>query len=59
MYGYEPEEFRQIGVGAISEGNPPYSQNEAVEWIQRACDGSRNVLTGKQGQIRTPLLDRC
>jgi PAS domain S-box-containing protein len=40
MYGYTTEEFRQVRVELISEGNPPYSQNEAGEWIQRAIAGS-------------------
>ena len=39
MYGYTAEEFRQISVEAISEGNPPYSQDEAMQWIQRALAG--------------------
>ena len=39
MYGYTAEEFRQVGVDAISEGHPPYSQKEAIERIQRAKSG--------------------
>ncbi|MEI8375729.1 MAG: PAS domain-containing protein [Planctomycetota bacterium] len=39
MYGYNTEEFRQVSVDAISEGHPPYSQKEAVEWLQRAIAG--------------------
>ena len=26
MYGYTTEEFRQLSIGVLSEGNPPYSQ---------------------------------
>jgi PAS domain S-box-containing protein len=39
MYGYTVDEFRQINVETISEGNPPYTQNEASQWVQRAVAG--------------------
>lgn len=39
MYGYTTEEFRRINVEVISEGTPPYSQSEAIQWIQRALAG--------------------
>ena len=38
MYGYTAE-FRKVNVEAISEGNPPYSEDKAVKWIQRALSG--------------------
>ncbi len=35
MYGYEPEEI--IGhFGPISEGDPPYSLQDALRWMERA-----------------------
>jgi len=39
MYGYTSEEAKTLDVEAISEGVPPYSQNEALEWIQKAAAG--------------------
>ena len=40
LYGYTAEEFRGANVGLVSEGNPPYSQKEAVNWIQKALAGT-------------------
>ncbi len=40
MYGYTTEELRHTCVQTLSDGNPPYSQKEAVEWIQRAMAGT-------------------
>lgn len=39
MYGYTTEDFRRMPIEAISEGRPPYSQNDALQWIQRAIAG--------------------
>jgi len=36
MYGYSPEEARQLTVQDISSGKPPYSQQEALQWIHKA-----------------------
>ena len=36
MYGYTKKEILEMDVASISEGNPPYSQTEAVQHIQRA-----------------------
>jgi PAS domain S-box-containing protein len=47
MYGYTTEEFRQASVGVLSEGPPPYSNTEAIEWIRRASAGSPQVFPWK------------
>ena len=47
MCGYTADEFRQLNVGAFSEGHPPYSQQEAIRWIQRASDGPPQVFPWK------------
>jgi PAS domain S-box-containing protein len=39
LYGYTVEEFRGATVGLVSEGNPPYSQEDAVLWVQKAQAG--------------------
>jgi len=44
MYGYTREETRHIDVGAISEGAPPYSQNEAMGWLQKAAAGTPQIF---------------
>src|SRR5580658_4223919 len=35
MYGHSLEEMRQLSVGALSEGHPPYSQAEAMNHMAR------------------------
>lgn len=35
MYGYTADELRALDVEAVSAGVPPYSQAEALGWIQR------------------------
>jgi PAS domain S-box-containing protein len=41
MLGYDAEEFRKLDIGAISLGEPPYSQAEALKLI---ADAMRGVL---------------
>jgi PAS domain S-box-containing protein len=36
MYGWTKEEIKRLKVGELSAGLPPYTQEEAVQWIQRA-----------------------
>ena len=36
MYSYSHEEALKIDIAAVSEGNPPYSQDEAAEKVRRA-----------------------
>ena len=47
MYGYTTEAFRQASVGVLSEGPPPYSKTEAVEFVKKARDGSPQLFTWK------------
>ena len=47
MYGYTAEEFRQASVGVLSEGVPPYSKTEAIEFVKKARDGSPQLFTWK------------
>ena len=47
MYGYTTEEFRRINVEVLSEGQPPYSQAEAMQWIGRASTGSPQLFVWK------------
>ncbi|WP_025322378.1 hybrid sensor histidine kinase/response regulator [Deferrisoma camini] len=36
LYGWPAEELLGMEVGDLSEGEPPYSQREAAEWVRRA-----------------------
>ena len=47
MYGYTVEEARHINVEALSAGVPPYSQKEAIEWIQKAAEGTPQIFEWK------------
>jgi PAS domain S-box-containing protein len=40
MFGYDREEIARLRVGDISQGAPPYSQVEALQWLRRVADGS-------------------
>ena len=55
MYGYTIEEFRHISVESLSDGHPPYSQAEAIQWIERAAAGSPQLFAwkakGKGGKL--------
>ena len=44
MYGYTIEESRRIDVEDLSKGVSPYSQKEAMEWIQKAVDGIPQIF---------------
>jgi two-component system cell cycle sensor histidine kinase/response regulator CckA len=44
MYGYSREEARQINVEALSSGVPPYTQQDALQWITRAIDGQPQLF---------------
>jgi PAS domain S-box-containing protein len=44
MYGYTREELQRLGVQAISMGEAPYSQEDAVEWIKKAAAGQPQVF---------------
>lgn len=40
MFGYPADEIVAMGVAEISLGTPPYSQNEAIEWLNLAAQGT-------------------
>ncbi|HDN65442.1 MAG TPA: PAS domain S-box protein, partial [Methanosarcinales archaeon] len=44
MYGYTREELQRLGVQALSMGEAPYSQADAVEWIKKASAGQPQVF---------------
>jgi two-component system, cell cycle sensor histidine kinase and response regulator CckA len=44
MYGYTNEEARQLMVGDLSSGEPPYSQEQAQEWIRKAANAETAVF---------------
>lgn len=39
IYGYTREEFRQLSIGQLSAGYPPYTETEALRYIELACQG--------------------
>jgi PAS domain S-box-containing protein len=39
MYGYTPDETKRLNVEAISSGQAPYTQKDALDWIAKAADG--------------------
>ncbi|MBI5568695.1 MAG: PAS domain S-box protein [Desulfomonile tiedjei] len=44
MYGYTAQETRNLSVGDISFGQPPYSQEDAVRWVRKAADGESQLF---------------
>ncbi len=44
MYGYTPDEARRIDVEAISAGEKPYSQEEAIALIQKAASDGPQIF---------------
>lgn len=44
MYGYTPEEARHLNVEAISLGEPPYTQKEALLLIKKAAKGEPQLF---------------
>ncbi len=47
MYGYSKEEVGHLSIGAISEGKPPYTQEDALKWVRRAVDGAPQLFEWK------------
>jgi len=47
MYGYTAQEARELDVGALSAGEPPHTQTDAMEWIRKAADGQAQVFEQK------------
>jgi len=44
VFGYSFQELRNLGVEAISLGEPPYTQKEAREWIRKAAAGEPQLF---------------
>jgi PAS domain S-box-containing protein len=44
MFGYEKEEVLKIEIGAISAGQPPYTQDGALHYIQKAAAGQPQLF---------------
>lgn len=44
LFGYSREEVTRLDVEAISAGEPPYSQAEAMAWMRRAAEGEPQVF---------------
>lgn len=47
MYGYSYAEALQLDFQSISEGPPPYSEAEAVEYLQKATSDSSQIFEWK------------
>jgi len=39
MYGYTHDEALQLNIGALSAGDPPYTEQDALKWIHRSAEG--------------------
>ncbi len=44
MYGYTKAEARKLGVGDLYAGEPPYTQQEALQWIEKAAKGQPQLF---------------
>src|SRR5665811_774668 len=44
MYGYTIEEAQRLNVEALSAGTPPYTQQNALHWLQKALDGEPQIF---------------
>src|ERR1019366_2483936 len=44
MYGYTIEEARQLDVEVLSAGTPPYTQQEALQWLKKTLDGEPQLF---------------
>ena len=44
MYGYAHEEMLRTPIGALSQGRPPYSQAEALEWLRKTREEGPQVF---------------
>ncbi len=55
LYGYTREEALQLNVEALSLGEPPYTQREALAWMKRAAEGEPQIFEwrakDKQGRL--------
>ncbi|MFA9516753.1 PAS domain-containing protein, partial [Halopenitus sp. H-Gu1] len=44
MYGYSRAEARQLSIEDLSTGVPPYTQDTAIEYVQKAAEGDPQVF---------------
>ncbi|MES3517832.1 MAG: PAS domain-containing sensor histidine kinase [Natronomonas sp.] len=44
MYGYSKADARELSIGDLSAGEPPYTQETALKHIQKARDGEPQVF---------------
>ena len=44
MYGYSLEEARNLTIGTMSFGEPPYSEEDAARWMRKAADGESQIF---------------
>ncbi|MBI4832915.1 MAG: PAS domain S-box protein [Candidatus Lindowbacteria bacterium] len=44
MYGYSAEEARRLNVEALSSGEPPYTQRDALCWLEKAAQGAPQLF---------------
>jgi len=56
MYGYKPEEVRQLDVGALSAGKPPYAQEDALRWIRKTVEGQPQLFEWRAKHKRGSLF---
>ncbi len=44
MYGYTYEEMLRTPIGDLSQGEPPYSQAEAIEWLRKTREEGPQIF---------------
>lgn len=44
MWGYKSEELQELDFGDISSGNPPFTQQDTLQWIKKAVDEGPQVF---------------
>ena len=47
MYGYSKGEASELSFKDISEGIPPYSHSDVLEWVRKAVDGDPQMFEWK------------
>jgi PAS domain S-box-containing protein len=47
MYGYTSKEAQQVNVEALSAGEPPYTQEDALRWIRKAVEEGPQLFEWK------------
>ena len=63
MYEYSREEILRLDVGRLSEGLPPFTQTDAMAYIQRSAHGEAQLFEWrgrrKSGQIFWAQVNMC